>query len=138
MKRIHQNNLSIEQRIVRTFMAGGLLLFLSILLFVPPSDLPFTCIFHSVTGHSCLTCGMTRSLHAMMHGDWIASFRYHLFGPAVFVGMLLCFIVFTVEAIRGKHLAVDAGRNVRKRAFIMLAVVWIVYWGSRLVAECAS
>jgi hypothetical protein len=135
MERIRQTDLTFEHRIIRTLMAGGLCLGFMILFIVPPADLPFTCVFHSVTGHSCLTCGMTRSLHAMSHGDLIASFRYHLFGPAVFIGMFLCFLIFTVDAIRGKRLTINAGFNIRRPVVMMLAIVLLVYWGTRLFSE---
>lgn len=136
MKLICQTNVSFERRILMTLMAGGLFLGFLILFVVPPADLPLaTCTFHSITGHSCLTCGMTRSLHAMAHGEFAASVRYHLMGPAVFLGMLLCFVVFTAEAISGRRSAIRTSRKIRNQAVVAFAIVWLVYWGVRLAAE---
>lgn len=41
------------------------------------------CLFKSVTGLPCATCGMTRCFSALSQGDWRAAFHWH---P---VGMLL-------------------------------------------------
>jgi hypothetical protein len=128
-------DLSLEHRILKMLLAGGLFLGLVILFFVPPQNIPFTCLFHAITGHSCLTCGMTRSLHAMIHGDWVASFQYHLFGPAVFMGMLLCLIIFTADAIQGKHSRIATDTKIRRYAIGMTAIVLLAYWGSRLASE---
>ncbi len=139
MKRMRQINLSNRRRIIRALLASALLLAFLILFFVPPADLPFAvCAFHSITGHSCLTCGMTRSLHAITHGEVAASIRYHLLGPVVFLGMLLCFTLFAAEAIRGKKSLIPINRKIKTQVFFMIALVWIVYWGARLAAEFGS
>jgi|WetSurMetagenome_2_1015567.scaffolds.fasta_scaffold431212_1 hypothetical protein len=139
MKLICRTDLSLEHRIIKAFVAGALFFCLFIVFIVPPAHLPFVnCTFHSITGHSCLTCGMTRSLHAIMHGNFTASVRYHLFGPAVFIAMLLGFVILTTEAIRGKKSALPVGSKIRSKALIVFAIVWLVYWGARLAAEFSS
>jgi hypothetical protein len=139
MKPIGQSNLSSQRRVLRALMAAGLLIGLLILFLVPPADLPFPeCAFHAITGHSCLTCGMTRSLHAISHGELSVSIRRHLFGPAVFIGMLLCFAILTVESISGKRSEICPSRRTKKRIFALFAIVWIVYWGVRIVSECSA
>jgi hypothetical protein len=139
MKMIWQTDIWVEHRIAKAFLAGGLFFGLLILFFVPPANLPLpACIFHSITGHSCLTCGMTRSLHAVLHGDLAASIRYHLFGPAVFLGILLCLGSFAAEAISGRRYELWAGGKIGGRAVAMLAILWFVYWGVRLAAEFAA
>ncbi len=38
-------------------------------------DSPFPgCIFHQLTGCWCIGCGMTRALHALVHGDLVTAF----------------------------------------------------------------
>ncbi len=136
MRLIHRNSLSSSSRIMRIVLAGGLFIVLLILFTVPPATLPLpACVFHSVTGHSCLTCGMTRSLHAMLHGELAASFRYHLLGPAVFAGMLLCLILFAFEAVSGNRLSFNLSGALKKQAVALLAAVWFLYWGARLFTE---
>jgi hypothetical protein len=139
MKPIVQTNLSSQRRVLSALMAAGLFLGLLIFFLVPPADLPFpVCTFHAITGHSCMACGMTRSLHAISHGELSISVRRHLFGPAVFIGMLLCFAIFTVEAIGGKRSEICLSRRTKSRTFVIFAIVWIVYWGVRIIAECVA
>ena len=40
------------------------------------------CVFHSITGHPCLTCGATRSAIAWAHADFLTALRWN---PLVFV-----------------------------------------------------
>jgi hypothetical protein len=136
MRPIGQTNLSPKRRIAGAFLGGGVFLGLLILFMVPPAHLPLpACAFHSITGHSCLTCGMTRSLHAITHGDLAASLQFHLFGPIVFFGALLFVLFFAAEAIRGKQFSLQLSGRTRKYAAMCFAIVWLVYWGARLVTE---
>jgi hypothetical protein len=139
MRTICGANIATEQRVTKAVLAGGIFFGLLILFVVPPTDLPVpACAFHAITGHSCLTCGMTRSLHAVLRGELAAAIRYHLFGPVVFLGMLLCLVIFSSEAVRGRKLVICAGAKIRNRTLGMFAVAWLVYWGIRLVAECTG
>ena len=135
LKLIRQHDPSPEHRALKMFLAGGLFLGLAVLFFVPPQNIPFTCLFHSITGHGCLTCGMTRSLHAIVHGNWIASFQYHLFGPAVFLGMLVGILIFAADSIQGKHSTIVLNPKFRRYALCLTVLVLFVYWGARLASE---
>jgi hypothetical protein len=137
MRLTYRANIQAELRIAKAVVAGVLLLGLMVLFFVPPARLPLpACAFHSITGHSCLTCGLTRSLHAILHGDLAASVGYQLFGPAVFLGMLLCLVLLAAEAVSGKSIVLFAAGKLRARVIGMFAILWVVYCSFRLVAEC--
>jgi len=139
MKLIGQTNLSFERRAIMILLAAGLFLGLLTLLLVPPEDLPFAaCTFRSITGHSCLTCGLTRSLHAISHGELAASLRYHVFGPVVFIGMFLGFIAFATEALTGRRFAIQPSRKQKVQFFVPFAIIWLVFWSVRLVTEHLS
>jgi hypothetical protein len=136
MKQICQSSLSRNSRIVRAFLGGGIFLGLLVLYLVPPAHLPLpACAFHSLTGHSCLTCGMTRSLHAMSQGELAVSLRYHLFGPVLFFGALLFAMLFAAEAVTAKQFSLQLSGRTKKYAAMLFSIVWIVYWGARLFAE---
>jgi hypothetical protein len=136
MKLASQATLSSRHRAVKTLLAGGVFLGLLTVFFVPSADLPFAaCAFQSITGHSCLTCGMTRSLHAVSHGHLMASLRYHLFGPIVFIIMILSFMIFMAEGISGKNLAPQPTRKQSMQLFVPFAVIWLIYWGARFITE---
>ncbi|MCD7097921.1 DUF2752 domain-containing protein [Stenotrophomonas sp. MMGLT7] len=44
------------------------------------------CMFHAATGLYCPGCGMTRALHALLHGDLAQAFA---FNPAAMLGLAL-------------------------------------------------
>ena len=52
------------------------------------SPLP-ACMYRSWTGHGCPTCGMTRAICCLSHGDWGRAVRYHSLSPAVYAGLFL-------------------------------------------------
>ena len=136
MKQLWQTSLSSNHRIARAILGAVVFLGLLILFIVPPANLPLpACAFHSITGHSCMTCGMTRSLHAITHGDLAASLQYHLFGPVLFFGALLFVLLFAVEAISGKQMSLQMSGRAKKHAAMLFAIVWLVYWGARLFTE---
>ena len=138
MRWICPTNIAADRRKARAVLAGGLFLGLLVLFLVPPAKLPVpACAFHSITGHSCLTCGLTRSLHAVLHGDLADSFRYHLFGPAVLLGLLLCLGVFVAESVGGRRMAPSVGRSLRNGIIGATAILWFLYWGIRLALEFA-
>ena len=64
-----------------------------------PEAFYLPCIFRSLTGWYCPTCGATRSVHALLHGDWLAALRYNLLLPGMaalvtwfFFGLYLWFV----------------------------------------------
>jgi hypothetical protein len=134
MNMIGEANASAQRRVALASMAGALCLGLWIVYTIPASFLP-ACLFHSLTGHSCLTCGMTRSLHAMAHGHLGASVRYHLFGPIVFMGMLFCLSGFGMEAVSGRKIFPGIRRKLWRPILATTAFVWLSYWLVRILME---
>lgn len=67
-------------RVRAGWLAGGVLLAAAgvlLLKFNDPNaaDSPFApCIFHALTGWWCAGCGITRALHALVHGDIATAF----------------------------------------------------------------
>lgn len=59
--------------------AAGVLLLLK---FDPnAANSPFPgCIFRAVTGYYCVGCGLTRALHALVHGDLLRAFAMNPLG----------------------------------------------------------
>jgi hypothetical protein len=139
MNWIGQDNLPYQRRILGAAIAIGLLFCMLILSYAPPTALPLPrCMFQTITGHGCLTCGMTRSLHAILNGHLSESLRFHLFGPGVFLVSLLIIAVFAFESISGKKVVLGIPRKTKFRFFTMIAITWFMYWGIRIISECIA
>ncbi len=59
------------------------------------------CPLRHWTGIPCPTCGMTRSLMAVVRGDWEQALIHHVFGPLLFIGLVLCVIQLAIELYSG-------------------------------------
>lgn len=61
------------------------------------------CPLLKLTGIACPGCGMTRGLHAFLHGDFVSALDYNLLLPAVlfFFGYLFVSVFLTFARGRG-------------------------------------
>ena len=120
-------------RIVTLIFLCALLLVLYI---ADPNDLsPVSCRFHQLTGHSCPTCGMTRSLHAAMHFDFVSGFRFHIMGPLLLLVGVVFAIKIIAELFTGRVFKLGLPAGFMRRALISTGVVWGLFWLIRLGVE---
>jgi hypothetical protein len=92
------------------------------------------CLFHELTGVSCLTCGLTRSLEAAAHGNILTALQFHLLGPFLLAGIAAACIALFTEAVTGRHRVWF--RHGRGRQMLLgFAAVWIVYGVTRAIVE---
>jgi hypothetical protein len=128
--------LSRHARLVRVLLASGLVAVLGSILMWGPAGLPFShCLFRELTGLSCLTCGLTRSLQAASHGHLQAAFQFHLLGPFMLAGVVMLLLACVTEALTGRRLiSLPRARNQRYVCFGVLAV-WVVYGVGRMIVE---
>ena len=66
-----------------------------------------TCTFKSITGHECLTCGMTRAFAALSHGDLGRAVEYNRGSPVLYVAFWVIAAATLVACVR-------AGRDFRR------------------------
>lgn len=93
------------------------------------------CPVPRVTSSHCPGCGMTRSIEALMRGDWQASLTYHAFGPVLVLGFLLvCAAAFL--PIRPRRRLVDGVARVESATGVtgIVLIGLVLYWGFRLTA----
>ena len=64
------------------------------------------CLFHQLTGLDCPGCGMTRAVHATLHGRFGEAFRFNPVGMVLFPAALLGIGLELVGWARGKPLPV--------------------------------
>ena len=128
--------LSPPQRALRWGAAGGIAVALaSLLIWTPETLVPVKCTFRDLTGLSCLTCGLTRSLHALARGDLLASVRYHLLGPVLFAAAILIGGLWGTEAALGRLFRLPLSPATKRTVAGTLAVVWVGYWVVRIIGE---
>ncbi len=93
---------------------------------------PVLCLFRRITDHPCPGCGLTRSFVATAHLRLEEAFSQHLFGPLVFVGML-------VVVGRGMFPRSTACWSPRGSwsfwAIRVLVLSWLVWAGIRLASS---
>jgi Protein of unknown function (DUF2752) len=89
------------------------------------------CVFHSLTGHPCLTCGATRSAIEFFHGHFFAALRWN---PLVFVGLcgLVIFdlyaaivLIFRSPRIRFISFSFTERQFVRFAVLMLIALNWV-------------
>jgi len=108
---------------VWTMLATGVLA----LWLIPLDQLPTACLTRRLTGVPCPTCGVGRSLHALVHGDIAGSLHYHPLVLPFLAGGFIWWITVVRPANR-------AGRSVPARlqmaavgaAVVILVVVWLL------------
>jgi hypothetical protein len=94
-----------------------------------------TCQFHKMTGLSCPTCGMSRSLYELVHLHMAASFRFHLFGPVVYLVALLLFMKLFLEMVLGTGFTIVAVNKTASRVILWAGTLWVLYWLVRMGVE---
>jgi hypothetical protein len=62
------------------------------------------CPFRALTGLACPGCGSTRAMHALVHGDLIAAFKFNPLLILALPFMFYAFMRFTNAAIQGRQL----------------------------------
>ncbi len=91
------------------------------------------CLFLSLSGIPCPTCGMTRSVIATVQGHWGEALRYHAFGPVLLGALGLLMLHLGLELVRGKSLQWPwPARWFRPLSFWILLLAYLSYYGVRL------
>jgi len=93
------------------------------------------CVFHTMTGYPCLTCGATRSAMAFFHGNFPAAFAWNPLVFAGYVGLTLFDIyAFVTVVLRRPRLRV-VGLTPSEKSFVRWTVITAaaVNWGYLLL-----
>ncbi|MCK4303424.1 MAG: DUF2752 domain-containing protein [Candidatus Eisenbacteria sp.] len=120
-------------------IAASMLVMSYVLLMEPLQSYLPHCLFHSLTGHSCPSCGLTRSLHTLLHGDVRAAFGFHALGPGIGFALAALNIVLFWEVLLGRRLRLRIPQ-IPQRALLCVAVglglcLWVGAWAMKLNQE---
>lgn len=75
------------------------------------------CPLYTTTGFACPGCGMTRGLHALMHGDILTALDFNALIPLILIFLGYLFFSMLSVAVRGRGLAVGKWN---------LVLLWVV------------
>jgi hypothetical protein len=120
----------------KAVIAGLLFAGLLALFFWNPEHIhPVSCLFHEITGHSCPTCGMTRSLCAVSHWHIREAIRFHPMGPVLYLVCLVLFGKFLFEFTARKEVRIQIKPFIIKSTLLILFILWVGLWIFRLLTE---
>ncbi|MBN2008604.1 DUF2752 domain-containing protein [candidate division KSB1 bacterium] len=103
---------------------------------VNPINVEFlTCQFHSLTGHSCPTCGMSRSLYAAAHLNFVEAFRLHILGPILFIAIVGQLVKWMAEVVVQRDIILQMQPILKRAVFICLLSSGLIFWVIRLFRE---
>ncbi|MCF0123159.1 MAG: DUF2752 domain-containing protein [Ruminiclostridium sp.] len=81
----------------------------------------FKCPINYVFYINCPTCGVTRALHAMIHGDWSGYLHIQPFA------LPLCVVVFSYIALKGLSKNMDRWIDIISLLVLVLNLGWCCY-----------
>ena len=88
------------------------------------------CLWRRLTGHPCLTCGLTRSVCHAIRGEWSASLALHPAGILVVAALAGWGVWSALEAWRGESIRADlaslAAASALRAGLAVSALVWLV------------
>mgnify|MGYP005757533529 FL=1 len=113
-----------------------LFILIAFLLFV--LNIPVTCIFKSVTGISCPSCGMTRAFFAILQFNFIDAFFLNILSIPLFLFIVISVIIMIIEIFRNKFEYVPKLLNFLSKywyVFIILLIlsfIWNIFFNPYL------
>jgi len=88
----------------------------------------FRCFFRELTGWNCFACGLSHSLHASAHLNWVVAIEFHLFGPLLFLSAWTLFVYWIIEIVIDRKSLVRIRPGIIKAGIILIALTWLIYW----------
>jgi hypothetical protein len=100
--------------------------------FVPVLDLDYQCVFRTLTGVPCATCGMTHAFVYMAHGRIAEAFRWSPLGALLAAAVWIFAVADLLRVAAGWPFPAIPRRLVRPALYAGAAAL-IVNWGFLIV-----
>lgn len=84
------------------------------------------CPLYSMTGLACPGCGMTRGLHALLHGDILTALDYNLLLPGILFFFGYLFVSLFLTFARGRGLKFKVFNSKALWGFFIFALAFAV------------
>jgi hypothetical protein len=92
------------------------------------------CPIKAVTGFPCPGCGLSQATSEILHGEWQASIKSHVFAPFFLAALVLMTIVLSLPEKQRALVVARVGKIERKTGVTALFLMCLLlYWGLRLV-----
>jgi hypothetical protein len=89
------------------------------------------CVFHSLTGLPCVTCGATRSASYFLHGHFLTSFLFNPLAFLAYCGLVvfdlyaLAVLLTGAPRLRLANFSTAQKRVLRRAIIFLLAANWL-------------
>jgi hypothetical protein len=94
-------------------------------LFDPSTESFFpVCPLYKVTGLACPGCGLTRGMHALLHGDVLAALDLNALTPVFAAGGLFFIVSLVLLAVRGRGLKMNVYRPWMLGCFLVVMLAF--------------
>lgn len=119
---------SLGERGFALFCVAGMALVTFTVGYFNPSTAGFfpVCPLYAMTGLACPGCGMTRGLHALLHGDPLGALDYNLLLPAILFFFGYLFVSLFLTFARGRGLGFKIFKPSAVWGFFAFALVFSV------------
>jgi hypothetical protein len=81
---------------------------------------------------------MTRSFHALVHGEILDAFRFNPMGPVFFVILLLVFARLSLEAATGRSVIIPVPKPLLLTSIALLLGLWLGFGMTRIFLEITA
>ena len=99
------------------------LLFVSIVI---SGTINFECIFKKLFNISCPGCGLTRSFRALLRLDIITSFKYNIFGPILFIIIIIGIIFLIKDIIKNEDKTIKYTYRILNKYYYIVIICLII------------
>jgi len=89
------------------------------------------CPFHAITGLPCPSCGMTRGIRCLLHGNFAAAFFFNPLGMTALMGIAV-YVIYAGVVVLGKQprlrwepISKRMALLIRTSLFFLVALNWI-------------
>ncbi len=104
-------------------------------LFLPLTKFPSICFFFFLTGLPCPGCGLTRSIHLLLNGQWAAALAMNPFGPPVLILLGLLLLSIVIKPLQSLYVAKVAEIH---RLYAIGAILMMLFGVVRVVVIVKS
>ena len=93
-------------------------------------DINYTCPFKKITHIPCPGCGMTRSFHLLLKGDWYSALQYNILSIPLFIFIIISIVYLTFDIIKNQiNYLSFLDKTSRKYGMVILLgiLLWWIY-----------